>query len=421
MWHPGPRTFATLGVVLILFALPLFRAPPAADATSSAEEQAAQSEQDKSSRAAAVAERSIARAAMLGEIGAAWAKIDRSRGEQILDEALEAEAAAREEADALWGRAQAAEEAAVTSAATRNKAGLVAEELLAVRNRAWGLRAIAEQWATVDPQRAKEVLTRAEAVARSNMTIYGALDLRAVAAAWATLDPAHTVDLPSQEAQAAITSTDAAEAEALARYAAGDYQKAWDAAVGIADEWDRARAQSSIAAAWKNSAAVSEIAVPSLRDRSLRTIVASTGEASLVDRITSPYQRVMALAEIGRSADAAARAGSLSEKSPLVNVVAALVPSQPADALALVDRLSRESDKAEALVSVALATGDPAIFDRALSMVAAARVRGDALAPARASLALARALMEEPGGKANALAALEQAYNLAAKVSVKYK
>jgi hypothetical protein len=129
----------------------------------------------------------------------------------------------------------------------------------------------------------------------------------------------------------------------------------------------------------------------------------------------------MALVETGRAADAAAQAGELSEKAPLAQAAVALAPAQPADALALVDQLTRESDKAEALAALAVATDDPAVFDRALAMAAAARVRGDALAPARASLALARSLMDRPGGEANALAALSQAYELASKVSVKYK
>jgi hypothetical protein len=129
----------------------------------------------------------------------------------------------------------------------------------------------------------------------------------------------------------------------------------------------------------------------------------------------------MALAAAGEAGEAAAQADQLSEKAALVPVIAALAPAQPDEALALVDQLTREADKAEALRGLAPATGEQALFERALGMAAAARVRGDALAPARATLDLARACLDRPGGEAQALAALAQAHELASKVSVKRK
>jgi hypothetical protein len=145
------------------------------------------------------------------------------------------------------------------------------------------------------------------------------------------------------------------------------------------------------------------------------------GDVALAQQIASPYERVLALTGVGQPTPAASEATSLAEPSPLVGVMAALAPTEPSRALSLVDRLTRESDKADALRSLAEATGDQATFDRALAMAGAARVRGDPLAPARASLELARTFARRPGGEANAAAALAQAYDLVSAIGVKYK
>jgi len=55
----------------------------------------------------------------------------------------------------------------------------------------------------------------------------------------------------------------------------------------------------------------------------------------------------------------------------------------------------------------------------ALAMAFAARVRGDPLAPAEASLALAQAML--PVNQAMARAAFAQAFEVAQKIAVKYK
>ena len=68
--------------------------------------------------------------------------------------------------------------------------------------------------------------------------------------------------------------------------------------------------------------------------------------------------------------------------------------------------------------------GRRALVDRSLAyrtwnLALAARVRGDALAPAEASLALARAF--NPIDMAKAEAAFAQAYEVAERISTKYK
>jgi hypothetical protein len=374
MWRPGARTVGALGLVVLLFSLPLFREAPAAVATSSAEEQAVQAELDKSSRAGDVAERAMGRAWMLGRVAATWAKVDPARGQEILAEALAAESAARAEADALWGRSQAGQEAAVGSVAGQDEARLIAEELLAVRNRAWALRLIAEEWATVDAEQARAILRQAEGVARANPTLYGQVDLAAIVATAKSVDPARVIDAAPVSLGGGATGGQSAGARTLAAYAAGDYQAAWTAAAEIGDEWERARAQTAIAVAWGNAGATGQIQIAPLRE--------------------------FARAQLGGRKE---------------------LPADPNELLTLAEGLPREADKAEVLRAAAVATGDAALFDRALKMAAAARVRGDALAPARASLALARDWLAKGGSTGQIKAALAQAYELASKISVKYK
>lgn len=376
-YRPGPRTVGVLGVVVILCALPLFRTPTAAVATATAEDQAVQTELDKSSRAGSVAERSLGRAWMLGQIAATWAQVDLTRGEQILAEALAAEATARTDADALWGRSEAAREAAIGSVAGQDEAALVSEELRSVRNRAWALRLIATEWAAVDAARARDLLAQAEAVARANPTIYGQVDIAALAATWQRLDSTHVMDVPAFALAEANPAPTGAIAETLARYQVGDYTGAWDASLGISDEWERSRAQAAIAAGWNNADAASRINIPPLRDWAMAKL---TGTSSALQ-----------------------------------------LPDGTAEALTVIDKLATEADKAEALRTLAVRTGDAEIFERALKMAAAARVRGDSLAPSRASLALARALLEKGGSPQQIEAALAQAYDLTVKISVKYK
>jgi hypothetical protein len=98
--------------------------------------------------------------------------------------------------------------------------------------------------------------------------------------------------------------------------------------------------------------------------------------------------------------------GVIGDTSPLRALAVAWAETDPRAALQVVDLMDREVDKAEALRAIAAASGDSAIFEQALAM--AARVSGDALAPAQASLSLADA-------------AFAQAYDIAQRISTKYK
>jgi hypothetical protein len=116
-----------------------------------------------------------------------------------------------------------------------------------------------------------------------------------------------------------------------------------------------------------------------------------SGNAALVDSISSAYYKVQVLTAL-RDYEAASRlAGDLGDGYPLVGLAVSLAETDPEAALALVDEMSREADKAVALQSIAAASQDQTLIEQAQGMALAARVRGDSLAPAQASLDLAQA------------------------------
>jgi hypothetical protein len=94
-----------------------------------------------------------------------------------------------------------------------------------------------------------------------------------------------------------------------------------------------------------------------------------------------------------------------------------LAKEDPQAALALVDKMDREADKAVALQAIAVVSGDQALIEQAQGMALAARVRGDSLAPVQASLDLAQALWKV--NQTDAQAALQQAYEAAQRIAIK--
>jgi hypothetical protein len=206
-----------------------------------------------------------------------------------------------------------------------------------------------------------------------------------------------------------------ARASALLRL--GEYQSAWEAAAQIADPFEQARAQAAIAAAWGNEDAATKISVPLYRDLALRDVIQKTGNAALVDSISSAYYKVQALTALGDYKTASQSTGDLSDAYPLVELASMLVEKDPQAALALIEQMDREADKAVALRAIAVATKDPALIEQAQGMALAARVRGDALAPAQASLDLAQALW--PVDMSSAEAVLQQAYEATQRIATK--
>jgi len=435
-------------LVFAFFALPLLRVPTE-EVVTDAEAQALQTTLDTAERLPTTADRSQARAWMLSKIAAAWSTTDPVIAEEILTEALAASADQRMNSIALWGEGAAAQEAATGDLAKLESAGLIADQLNSARSRGWELRLIAEEWKAIDPEQTRKILDAAIEAAQNAEGIYRDLDYRGIAVAYASLDPQRARQIADQIENTAVhdwalreinapgakpvtfIQGDPALAEAqtlalLLKAQAGDpnsWQAAWDASLDITDPFERARAQVEIVRGWSESdptkamQAAQMIDIPLLRDLAMRFVTSITGDASLVSQINNPYDQVMALTALGQYTDAAALAGELKETYPLLPLAKALAKVDPQTALALVDEMLREADKAEALRSLAVATRDPAIFKRALDMALAARVRNDALAPAQASLNLADAFAAiDP---ALAQQALVQAHEIAQRISTK--
>lgn len=207
------------------------------------------------------------------------------------------------------------------------------------------------------------------------------------------------------------------DARANALLKLGEYQAAWDAASAIVDPYEKARAQAAIASAWENADAASLIEVPLYRDLALRDVIQKTGNVTLTDSLQSVYYKVQSLTALGDYETAIQTADGVDDSYPLIELVLALAEEDPQAALSLIEKMSRESDKAIALRAIATVTKEQSIFEQAQGMALAARVQGDALAPSEASLDLANALWKI--NFENAQAALRQAYEAAQRISIK--
>jgi hypothetical protein len=207
------------------------------------------------------------------------------------------------------------------------------------------------------------------------------------------------------------------EARTSALLRMGEYQSAWEAAENIADPFEQARAQAAIASAWEDEDAALKISLPLYRDLALRDVIQKSGNAALVDSISSAYYKIQALTMLGDYEAASQLAAELGDAYPLVELAVSLAEKDPQAALALVDKMTREADKAIALQAVAVAFQDQALIEQAQGMALAARVRGNTLAPAQASLELAQALWTVDITEAEAV--LQQAYEAAQRIAIK--
>ena len=386
--------------------------------------------QEKARLVAQRLEATNSRAWALRLIAAEWAAVDPARAEEILEKAL---TVANNTAGIY--RELDVRAIAVTWATINPTRGVaVAERVYDPALRAWALWEIAD--ATGDTSLYAQA---AEAARQVSDPVDRARSLREIAVhsgdralfdeALAALDGVEGAALAYALSDLAVASGDAAivaridpaypDARAAALYRLGRFDEAWAAAAQIADPFDRARAQAAVAGAWGNADAARQIADPTLRDMALRDVALADGDVALAESIESPYYRVQALTALGQYQAALDAAEELSDTYPLRALAVAWAESDPQAALAVVDKMDREADKAQALRAVAAVTDDQAIFERALSLALAARVRGDPLAPAEASLALAQTL--NPTNRDRAEVALAQAYEVAQRISVKYK
>lgn len=197
-----------------------------------------------------------------------------------------------------------------------------------------------------------------------------------------------------------------------------DYTAAWEAAGKIIDPFEQARAQAAIATAWQNVDAAGQTQFDYLRERAIRDIAIAQKNSSLISTLSSPYLQVQAWTALGDYTRGWEIASDLADKYPLVGLALAEMPANSQEALQAVELLEKEADKAKVLLAASvLNPQETELFERALNMALAARVRGDSLSPARASLDLATGLqITNPELSAQAFS---QAYEAALKVAVK--
>lgn len=192
-------------------------------------------------------------------------------------------------------------------------------------------------------------------------------------------------------------------ARARARLAVGEFADAWAEAEKI-DGYERFRAQEAIVAGWARGAPDEALAAAGKIGNSfwqaeaqyaVVAALASTDPAracKIAQNIVHPFARVQALTDCGRATkdaasleQAATLAKQLADPYPLLALIQAWAPLEPQQALALVDHLNLEGDRARALLAVALALAPSdhvqanALFDRAVRQAQAARLFGDAL------------------------------------------
>ncbi len=197
----------------------------------------------------------------------------------------------------------------------------------------------------------------------------------------------------------------------------GKYQAAWDASAAIVDPYEQARARTAIAGAWGNTDAAMQIEVLLYRDLALRDVIRKTGNATLANSIQSPYYKVQALTSLDKYQVAVQAADQLGDSYPLIELVAKLAKNDPQTATALVDKMTRETDKASALRVIATASGSQTVFEQAQGMALAVRISGDSLSPSEASLELANLFWQI--NPVDAQSALRQAYETAEIIPIK--
>jgi hypothetical protein len=231
--------------------------------------------------------------------------------------------------------------------------------------------------------------------------------------------------------------------------ASATFAQAWQQAKELPEGYDRSRAMADLVANWagvdpdKALAASQEITdsyyqAEAQRDVALALAGRDPDRAlELARSITLPYAQVEALTGVGTAqvqsnpagaaqcfAEALGLVDQVHDTYPLERLVAAWTAADPAQALAAVDQIQGDVDKAVALreVSVALAATDRAqaetVFDRALNLAKSLRRRGDDYAAAEALRQLGMAWT--PIDPAKAAQAFETAVESVKRVSTKF-
>ena len=367
---PGKSAWG-IGLALLLifgfFALPLFQTPAAEVATATDLEAERQTKLDEATRAADAAERAQSRIWMLGEVGAAWQALDPAKAQAAFDQTLVVAEEARLESIAVWGASRGAQDYSAGDVQAQEQAALVAIEADAMRSRAWGLRAAAEAWLTVDPARAAQLLETAEKTASEALDPFRDYDLRAIALTWAKLDPARAAALLSAVADPAIRAWGYREL--------GDFPAAAGAARLIAAPLRQVDSLSQIALASGQAQLFNEAyailikaqytsLLPDASAYALSKLAVQSGDAALVDEISPTYPAARALAQLGLGQAETAWETSLLVSDPYDQAhLQALIAPHLADT-ALVDTIRIPVLADLALRDIIQKTGTLSLIDR---------------------------------------------------------
>jgi hypothetical protein len=374
------------------------------------------------------------RAWALGLIGSEWSQVDPARAEEIFETAAQTS----DKGQGIYRDLDLHRIASAWSKSNLQKAEQISSAIADPAIQSWTLRELAAESGSDDlftqaveaARRIENPFQRARALSKIAQ-LNG--DPQLFSEALTQLEGQQRPELAYAQAGLSADSGNAAlieqidpaypAARALALIRLALYPEAWETSKQIVDPYDRARAQADIVAGWVDqdalqaAAATEQISVPMLRDRAMRDVIAATGDASLAQKLSLAYYRVQALTTLGQYPSAWEQAAGLKDTYPLAALGMAWAKTDPKSAEQVLDKLDREADKAVVLRQLAVESGDQETFERALGMALAARVRGDALAPARASLELAVQFLFSAPEKAQA--ALNQAYEVTQKISIK--
>lgn len=273
-----------------------------------------------------------------------------------------------------------------------DRAAATARQVSDLYERAFALREIAVA------SKNANLLSETLSIAQSLPDPARAYALSDLAAAWQPFDAKQA----NQVADSIAPQFPDARASAFRRL--GRYADAWTELAKVNAGFEQSRAQHELVAAWARVspnealAAAPQIHDPFLRAEAQRAVVAvlagsdAARARDLAGAIPIPFVRVQALTDTARVTrdaatfeQAAALANELHDPYPLRDLAIAWAPVEPTKALALVDKMDYETDRAQALLAVALTLAPTdraqanAVFDRAVKQAQAARVLGDPL------------------------------------------
>jgi hypothetical protein len=332
-----------------------------------------------------------------------------------------------------------------------------AKQVSTTPEKARALWELATAWSPADPAQAGKLFDEALQTARTVQDPVAQSHLLSdLAAAWAVVDPARAQEVAGQLAGGDVAAQVYALRDVALGWSATDpaaasatFAQAWQQAKELPEGYDRSRAMADLVANWagvdpdKALAASQEITdsyyqAEAQRDVALALAGRDPDRAlELARSITLPYAQVEALTGVGTAqvqsnpagaaqcfAEALGLVDQVHDTYPLERLVAAWTAADPAQALAAVDQIQGDVDKAVALreVSVALAATDRAqaetVFDRALNLAKSLRRRGDDYAAAEALRQLGMAWT--PIDPAKAAQAFETAVESVKRVSTKF-